>query len=761
VKVWASFWRVTAPYRNTAVGRTVGSLDSVFALRGHYITSSPISCVIRVIIDNQAFYVKTYTRGGKKLKRWFGRSRARAEWENLRYFDRLGIPTAPLVAYGQEMRGGSFRRGALVTREVAGTHDLAQLCADPHPCFKRRRWVRDVRRQIADYTRRLHRDGFGHRDLKLRNILVTLGGTPRVYFIDCPAGRHRRGPMAERWFIKDLAGLDRDARQCASRTERLRFFLEYRGRQTLQSADKQILAQVLRFDRNRAAPQHLKTAPAVSQPRIPYYDAKTLRRAGRNLHPPFLIHCEHDGMLAPLVCQDILRHLPGKRLVCRVLSEQGQIAIAKIYVDRRRARRHLKRELKGLRALQTARLAAPAVLYQGRIGEGGTLLLLAEIQNACGLDQYWSDTADDALRRQTIERVVDCIARLHAAGLSQRDLHLGNFLVGQGRIWTIDGSAIQTRPWRRPLSVGPSLSNLALFGAQFDRDDGYAVLQALPTYCRTRNWSPQPAWQPKLQSLMRQQRIRRLGKRSRKMTRSSTAAMARKRWRHYILCDRRWYRPACEILLKDPDRFIECGTLIKAGNTSTVARVRFEGEDLVIKRYNLKNGRHFLRRCLRPSRALQSWRNAHILDLLAINTPRPLAMVEERWGPLHLRAYYISAFQPGSTLASYWRRDWTAEDRRDAPLDALQRLLQKMADAQICHGDCKASNLMVDGHRIALLDLDSLRIFRSERAFLKRFRRDCQRFQHNWSHHPLIRQQIEAALARLDLPAGRRLDDLA
>ncbi len=748
----ASFWIVTPSYRNTDVGQTLGSLDSVFTLQGTYITSSPLSCVTRVVIGGQAYFVKTYTRGGKNLKRWFGRSRARAEWENLLHFGRLGIPTAPLVAYGQETLCGAFRRGALVTREVADTQDLERLGASHHPRLTQRSWVRDVSRQLADYTRRLHRDGFGHLDLKLRNILVTLDAAPRVYFIDCPAGRHRRGPMAARWFIKDLACLERDARQWATRTLRLRFYLDYRGRPSLTPPDKKEIMRIRRVSNKRP---HKKTTPAASDTAstLPYYDAKSLRRAGHNLQPPFRILCEHDGMVTPLVGQDILRHLPGKRLVCRVVGDGQQTAIAKIFLERRHAHRHLKRESRGLDALRSSSVASPEVLCSGRMANGGKLLLLGEIRDVRPLNHYWADLDADQVRRQTLERVIECIARLHAEGLRQRDIHPGNFLIAERKIWIIDGSAVRTRWRRKPLAVRPSLSNLALFWAQFETDYMRWVPQMLTLYCRIRNWSPRPALQQKLMAAIGQRRIRRLENRSNKMMRSSTIAIARKQWGHYMLCDRQWYRPDCERLLNNPDSYIQRGRVLKDGNSATVAQVRFQGRDIVVKRYNLKDTRHFMRRCLRPSRALRSWRNAHVLGQLGIKTPQPLAMIEERWGPLHRRAYYISDYQPGPILASYWQTDRPSENLGMAPLNALAALFQKMADAQICHGDCKASNMVVDGDAIALLDLDGMRIFRSPRVFRQRFRQDCHRFKQNWAHLPRIQRQIDECLSTLQMPA--------
>jgi hypothetical protein len=50
---------------------------------------------------------------------------------------------------------------------------------------------------------------------------------------------------------KDLACLDKVAKQVLSRTQRLRFYLQYRGRQRLNQVDKRRIRQVLRFFEGR------------------------------------------------------------------------------------------------------------------------------------------------------------------------------------------------------------------------------------------------------------------------------------------------------------------------------------------------------------------------------------------------------------------------------------------------------------------------------------------------------------------------------
>lgn len=226
-----------------------GSLEAVFALEGERLTKDPLSEVIRIEREGVRYYVKRYWGAGKGLRRYLGRPRVKAEWQNLKLFAKWGIPTAPIVAYGLERNAGAFVRGALVTRELEGTLDLAELAnredrrlADPD-------WVMCVSQQLARGTRTLHDHHFTHNDLKWRNLLVN--EKAELFFIDCPTGSFWWGPLLRYRIVKDLACLDKVAKRVLSRTQRLRFYLQYRGRDRLGARDKRRLRQVLKFFEGR------------------------------------------------------------------------------------------------------------------------------------------------------------------------------------------------------------------------------------------------------------------------------------------------------------------------------------------------------------------------------------------------------------------------------------------------------------------------------------------------------------------------------
>ena len=242
-----SNWRLEADYQ--MLQADFGSLEKVFALQGERITYDPLSEVIRVNRQGVDYYVKRYRNAGKGLRRYAARPRIKAEWQNLKRFAKWGIPTAEVVAHGLEREAVAFVRGAMITREVENTQDLACLAKQHSPVLQDSVWVKQVSEQIARAARILHEHSFTHNDLKWRNLLVD--DQAKVYLIDCPAGSFWWGPMLRYRIIKDLACLDKVAKYHLSNTQRLRFYLQYCQRSRLTAADKKKIGKIVRFFEGR------------------------------------------------------------------------------------------------------------------------------------------------------------------------------------------------------------------------------------------------------------------------------------------------------------------------------------------------------------------------------------------------------------------------------------------------------------------------------------------------------------------------------
>lgn len=225
-------------------------LATVFSLEGERIAKDPLSQVFRLRLDGQIYYLKRYFSAGKRMRRWLGRPRVKAEWQNLQQFAKWGIPTAELVGWGLQ-RGllGQFLRGALITREVANSTDLSQLWQNHDPRLADRAWVRKVSQQVADATRIMHSHRFAHNDLKWRNILVDKGA--QIHLIDCPSGTFWRGPVLRQRIIKDLACLDKIGNKALSRTQRLRFYLSYCNKTRLEASDRPFINSILNYYEGR------------------------------------------------------------------------------------------------------------------------------------------------------------------------------------------------------------------------------------------------------------------------------------------------------------------------------------------------------------------------------------------------------------------------------------------------------------------------------------------------------------------------------
>ncbi|HNQ87947.1 MAG TPA: lipopolysaccharide kinase InaA family protein [Verrucomicrobiota bacterium] len=218
--------------------------------------------------DGPRFFFKLYNhpewdwRPWHKYSRWrywWRESKASREFRNYGNLERLGIPCAQRVAWGERRDLlGRLRWAFILTEaipEVVTLPEFFQIQArHPDAGLRRSRRIRVIR-QLADMTRRIHAAGFFHNDLYGRNVLVRLlpaGGDPEVYWIDCPKGGYNaRESRHRRLRIKDLASLDLTAMAVATRPERLRFLLEYCGERRLTPSVRHLILDVVRYRQSR------------------------------------------------------------------------------------------------------------------------------------------------------------------------------------------------------------------------------------------------------------------------------------------------------------------------------------------------------------------------------------------------------------------------------------------------------------------------------------------------------------------------------
>ncbi len=480
-------------------------------------------------------------------------------------------------------------------------------------------------------------------------------------------------------------------------------------------------------------------------------DSTHLRDCGWNLPPLFSLTLSCKGGPEVLMCHEVVRILPRKRLVCLGTWKDFPVVL-KIYLDQKRGKKHCKREFSGIQALKQANIKTPTFLFMGTLfPDESPALVFERILDAKTLREVWEETTEEVKRKEIMRKSLCVIAQHHEAGIMQEDLHLGNFLCQEAlheTPYTIDGAAVNAKGLGKPLAAKKSLDNLALFLAQFDPAYDRNLPEILLDYISFRKgWEiDNRVTNRVLKRIKRWRKIRR-NNYLKKIFRECSAFVCKKRWNRFMVCDRDYYKGEMKEFLAEPDRWIHRSKRLKNGNTSTVSIFEIEGKRFVVKRYNIKGAFHALKRLFRRSRAWISWKNAHRLRIFNITTPKPVALIEERFGPLRMRAYFVCEYVEGSNLLQFFRYEKKVLRDKTNLIVKTANLLKQFADFSISHGDLKCTNFIVSGEGIYITDLDSMIAHRLRWTFRKAFKRDCKRFMKNWSDLPDIMEGFRTQLS--------------
>lgn len=428
-----------------------------------------------------------------------------------------------------------------------------------------------------------------------------------------------------------------------------------------------------------------------------------LRASESEIPLPFAVD-PGDGSM--LVVGEIARLLPGRRLA-GVADWQGRRVFVKLFYGSGAVRQG-QRERQGLERLAAAGIPTPALVHAGPWSADAYLVVTEYVPDATPL-------AEEAAPTQLLAAFA-LLGKLHRAGLGHRDAHLGNFLATPAGILLIDGDGIYAARDNAAL-----LDNFALFCAQMPSRWPVLCAPALTAYGR-------PLDASRVRAAVDKALARRLAAYLAKSLRNCSEFSILRDTRRWSVV-RRDAAADLKALLADPDAAMRQGEILKDGRTCTVARARAGDRPVVIKRYNLKNWRHAVSRSWRPSRAWNSWIEGNRLGMLGIPTAQPLALVEERLGPLRGRAFLVAADVDGPSLRELLDPDDSPEG---AVAESLQSLLDALYRHRIVHGDLKATNLLWHGGAVHLIDLDAQMQQHRPWRFRRGWARDRERLLANW-----------------------------
>jgi tRNA A-37 threonylcarbamoyl transferase component Bud32 len=146
--------------------------------------------------------------------------------------------------------------------------------------------------------------------------------------------------------------------------------------------------------------------------------------------------------------------------------------------------------------------------------------------------------------------------------------------------------------------------------------------------------------------------------------------------------------------------------------------------ELHIKRYNYQNIFYALKNLFRTSRGKRVWKVANGWVLRNIPTPLPVAFLEQRKGRLLIKSFFITQkIDHSLPLTSLLQKGAANSPEeiskiRDELLQQGAHILRMMHTRGVCHGDLKASNILVrkkagQKEKLYLVDLDSARVKKS------------------------------------------------
>jgi len=449
-------------------------------------------------------------------------------------------------------------------------------------------------------------------------------------------------------------------------------------------------------------------------------------------------------------CEHAERILPDRRLVCSG-HWKGQRIVAKVFVDHLQAERDWRRERDGAQLLASSGLKVPRILHAGRVGNEPLYTVIYENLDSATLFRDAWQAADTDQRNQMLSDIVRVVANMHAAGLIQRDLHLNNFMLRDGEIYTLDAGDIESID---NSNNERSLDNLALLYAQFPPDQDSELAGLLNVYTDICDMPLSNEMSESFMHSVAAKRQYRKRKYLEKIYRECTAVISSVTFSHFLVLAREYDSDAMRQLSMDPDRAMKDHdmTIIKDGASATIARGFVNDHELIIKRYNMRSGWHYLSRALRRSRASISWENAHRLMFLGIPTARPIAMREERFGMIRLRSCIIMEALDGPNIYKYLVPGPVTDSDQRHHARMVAGLFRKLQASRICHGDMKASNIVLHNGQYAFIDLDSMREYKSDSGFARAFLKDIERFFQNWEKLPEIHRLFVAAFHDAGIP---------
>jgi len=440
-----------------------------------------------------------------------------------------------------------------------------------------------------------------------------------------------------------------------------------------------------------------------------------------------------------LTCTGLLRVIPGRREVYDAFWNERAV-IVKVFSHKISAKRHLKREWRGLRLLQQRGLSSPEPLFFGQTEDGRWVMIVEKIVNSLTALEVFKKTTEETKKLDLMVLICKELARGHSKGVLQRDCHLGNFLLEGDKVFAIDVG--QMKFSSRQLTRSKGISQLASLASCLPDSDTGSVSRLCEEYINARGWCFRKSDETLFQKQLIMHRKRAIRKGLRKCLRTSRRHLRIKAGRYIAVFDTDFCRGADPLdFIKQIDSTRDKGQILKKGNTCYVSRLTWNSKEVVVKRYNHRGFIHSLRHTVKKSRARRCWLHAHRLGMLNIDTPKGLAYIEKRKGLLVWKSYLVTEYIRGRNLYDVLRSQVVTQEERSKVTLQIKELLDKLGKHRISHGDLKHTNILITKTGPVLTDLDGMKVHKRNWTYQRYRAKDHARILRNWPQETVISLQ--------------------
>ena len=187
-------------------------------------------------------------------------------------------------------------------------------------------------------------------------------------------------------------------------------------------------------------------------------------------------------------------------------------------------------------------------------------------------------------------------------------------------------------------------------------------------------------------------------------------------------CDAALPPDLAEILWTCPESLLARGEPLQVRDLRHVVSFEWASQRFVFKRYVDKTWRHAAKHLMQRSRAWKTWTVSRKLADAGVATPRPVACIENRCGPLRRDSFLMYPYVEGQTLRSYLVNE-AGQDDGGGVWNQLRELWQQLHQLRVSLFDSQTRNfILCPAGQLWVIDLDKARIHRSRfvTAFFQR-----------------------------------------